>query len=128
MKNTIKYIMAASALALLTACGGGGSSGPSVYGSLALRTGGGEEGISTKQNTQSAADAIALNECGRNCQVVVSFFDGQCVAASASWPRGLSTPFYWSLGSSIKDAEDKAKLECIKNGASSCIIYSSACN
>ncbi len=127
MKISIKFMLAVSAVALFTACGGGGGNpAPTLYGSLASKLNGVEAGVATKQKTQAAADALAINNCGSNCSVVLNFFDGQCVGTA--YGTSGNTQLSWAVGATSREAADNAVLECIKNGGRFCSSYRGGCN
>ena len=126
MNNPLKVALTLCVVAFLSACGGGGDSGPSVFGSLAARVGGLEVGVSVGQTTQAAADALALNKCGSNCVVKVNFANGQCVGSAYS--TGNGGLMAWGVGSTQKEADDKAMLSCVNGGGTYCSNYRGGCN
>ena len=126
MKTAIKLLFATVSIALITACGGGADSGPSVFGSLASRVGGLEVGVSVGQATQAAADALALNKCGNNCVVKVNFTNGQCV--SSAYSTGNGGLMAWAVGSTQSEAANNAMLACVSGGGTFCSNYRGGCN
>ena len=125
MNNLLKVGLTLCVVSFLSACGGGGDSGPSVFGSLAARVSGLEVGVSVGQTTQAAADALALNKCGSNCEVKVNFGNGQCVGSAYSTGKGVMA---WGVGSTQKEADDKAMLSCVNAGGTFCSNYRGGCN
>jgi hypothetical protein len=128
MKNTIKLIMAASALALLTACGGGGSDSPSapmLYGAIAMKQNGGESGVVGGQNSQANANTLALNQCGSECVIVETFVGNKCArTAYATGPLIMA----WAVEDTETAARNQAMINCANAGGRFCTAYRGACN
>ncbi len=120
MKNTIKLILATASVALLAACGGG-----MLYGAIAIKENGGESGVVGGKSSQADANALALNQCGSGCTIVEVFVGNKC--ARTAYSTGPSV-MAWAIENTEAAARDKAIINCINGGGSSCSAYRGACN
>ena len=72
------------------------------------------------------AERRAMNECGRNCRVVLRFQTG-CGAYAADQRRG-STIYGWGTSPSRDGAQNRALDECGRAGGQQCIVRVWGCN
>ena len=128
MLKQLKLVIGAALTATLVACGGGGDGGSgsesntqTLYGAIAYRDQ--YVTLSSKQKSQSDANAMALNSCGSRCEIVLEFVGPKCGGTAQA--LGVTT---WALGDTHQTAIDAAKLECIKKGGQYCTGYISSCN
>jgi hypothetical protein len=128
MVKQLRLAIGLAITATLVACGGGGDSGggsgsntQTLYGAIAYRDS--YVTISSKQTSQSNANALALNSCGSNCQIVLEFVGQKCGGTARA--LGITT---WASADTGTAAIDAAKLECINRGGQYCNGYISSCN
>jgi hypothetical protein len=133
MLRSLKQVSALLLVTALAACGGGGSAEPPAqFGSIATQTPtSGVMGLSTGKQTQSLANADAIEKCKAaavitvSCAVRQEFVGvGQCGALS----RGANSIIGWGIGASITQAEANAVAACRNNGGTSCASIQSQCN
>ena len=119
-----------SALAFLTACGGGGDGGGAtqrLYGSIALKLPITIIGASviTKQSNQADADKLALNQCGSGCVISYQFLpNDQCGAVVYGTGRVLT----YGVGSTQSEAINSATLKCVNGGGTFCTVQTYSCH
>lgn len=96
-------------------------------GALAIdRNQGPAYGFSYDYAQMADAERRALNECGRNCRVVLRFQTG-CGAYAADQRRG-STIYGWGTSPSRDGAQRRALDECGRAGGRQCIVRVWGCN
>jgi hypothetical protein len=131
MKAAIKYSLATTVVALLSACGGGGDDGgyqfidlPS-YGSIAINQNNGRAGITANYSSQNSANDAALEQCGSSCVTVLEVEPNLCGALARS---SLTPTFGWASDRRLSDAKARALTNCTNNNGVSCEIVLDACN
>lgn len=113
-------------LTLITACGGGGSSDPVLFGSIAVdKTRTLETGIAAGYKTQSEADLMAKQNCGFPTCVVVKQFTGPGQCAVTAWSVGGIVSY--GLGNTKSDAEVSALRNCADAGGRYCELSKYVC-
>ena len=105
----------------------GESSGPPLWGSLAIDSNQGQVwGWSINYATAADADREALSECGTLCRIVMRF-SGECAAFAADQEQG-SSAHGWANGyNSGAGARSRALAECRSKGGTSCVVRSWGC-
>ncbi len=85
-------------------------------------------GICKNMPTQAAADACALEQCGRACEIRAQTGAGQCLAfiESREWGGGEG----YGVGDTWDDAVEAAKISCFADAGRNytCELIASACN
>ena len=85
-------------------------------------------GICKNQPSQAEADACALEQCGRACEIRERTSSGQCLAfvESREWGGGEG----YGVGDSWDDAVEEAKIGCFADAGRNytCELIASACN
>lgn len=131
MKATIKYTLAATVVAVLAACGGGGEDGGyeyiyiPTYGSIAINQNTGRAGITANYSSQNSANEAALEQCGSSCVTVLEVEPNLCGALARST---LTPTFGWASDSRLSDAKSRALTNCTNNNGVGCEIVLDACN
>ncbi len=85
-------------------------------------------GICKNLPSQAEADACALAQCGRGCEIRAQTNSGQCLAfvESREWGGGEG----YGVGDSWGDAVEEAKIGCFRDAGRNytCELIASACN
>jgi hypothetical protein len=85
-------------------------------------------GICKNQPSQAEADACALAQCGRTCEIRERTGPGQCLAfiESREWGGGEG----YGVGENWNDAVEEAKISCFRDAGRNytCELIASACN
>jgi hypothetical protein len=79
-------------------------------------------GWSSGYDDQYDAEDRALDECGRRCELITSYF-GECAAIATGYDGGYG----WSTGSSLRRAERAAIRQC-RNYDDGCEVLISQCS
>ena len=87
---------------------------------------GDQYGFSYDYPSMNDAANKALNECGRNCQVVQTFANG-CAAYAADQRRN-STVYGWGTASNGGQAQATALQYCRSNGGVQCTVRAWGCH
>ncbi len=125
--------MAALALALVAACGGGSdsaqplSAAQPLYGAIAINPNSVlTMGITSDQPTENDAIFRAEINCGSGCKVQRVFVTpNKCGAIAYDTGQRISA---WGVGATSNEAENAALLSCRNGGGNFCSLYSSRCN
>ncbi len=113
--------------AFVSACGGGDSEAPPLYGAIALNPNSVlTVGISDNQETAEAAAFRAEMNCGNGCEVQRIFTSpDKCGAIALSTGARITG---WGVGTNSNNAENQALLSCRNGGGDFCSINKSRCN
>jgi hypothetical protein len=126
MNKTFRFLITLMLITLMTACGGGGGSGPVLFGSIAIdKTRTLETGIAAGYQTQSEADLMAKQNCGFPTCVVVKQFTGPGQCAVTAWSVGGIVSY--GLGNTKSDAEVSALRNCADAGGRYCELAKYVC-
>jgi hypothetical protein len=123
-----RLFISASALLLITACGGGEEGGytPLSFGSIAVNKTTGAAGITANYTTQKEANTAAVATCGQiGCETVLEFGSYQCAALARATNRPT---FGWASDNRLSDAKSKAVNQCTQLGGVGCTVVLDKCN
>lgn len=96
------------------------------YAALAIDHNAGDQwGWAVNHYTQGEADRAALNECGRNCRVVLRFYGG-CGAYAVE--RGNDSLYGWGLAATKEAAQNRALAEVRARGGRDNMVRVWGCN
>ena len=98
---------------------------PSSYGAVAENKRTGLIGTSSNQSTKRASTELALQRCGNDCEITMTY-SNQCMAYAYGTTKKGTGVSVWN-GLTQSKAERKALLECSKH-AKNCKILLSECS
>jgi hypothetical protein len=128
MFKTCFQLLLATAIAMLSACGGdsggyGYYAQPS-YGSIAINQNSGAAAITNNYSTPYSANYEALRRCGYSCTTVLEYGSFMCGALATS----DNLTFGWASNAIRSIAESNALYGCISRGGYRCQVVLSSCN
>jgi hypothetical protein len=110
-----------AAVAVLSACGGGGGSDPTPRGAIAVQPANGFGAIGVNYTSQPEANSRAIDDCGGASKCIVALeFSGHGTCGSIA----LDSKGVWGVASSgSKEVADKQAVQsCVDRGGNGCFI------